>query len=173
MPSRTERPLQATRPNHVWAYDFVHDTCANGQKLKVLTVIDEWTRECLAVEVDGRINARRVIQVVQRLITQYGAPTFIRSDNGPEFVAQAVKTWLAVSGIQTAYIEAGKPWQNGRNESFNGKLRDECLNVEWFRHRLEARVVIEQWRQQYNEHRPHSSLKYRTPTEVRANYAEA
>ena len=167
------RPLPASRPNHVWAYDFVHDTCANGQKLKILTVVDEWSRECLAVEVEGRMTARRVITVLQRLIEQHGPPTFIRSDNGPEFVAKAVKSWLAQQGIQTAYIEAGKPWQNGTNESFNGKLRDECLNLEWFRHRLEAQVVIEQWRQQYNEQRPHSSLQYRTPMQARMTYYES
>jgi putative transposase len=142
------RPRPADHPNHVWAYDFGHDTCANGQKLKILTVVDEWTREGLAAEVEGRITATRVIQVVQRLIQQYGAPSFIRSDNGPECVAQAVKTWLAQQGIQTVYIDGGKPWQNGTNESFNGKLRDECLNLEWFRHRREAQIVIEQWRQQ-------------------------
>ncbi len=164
------RPLPACRPNHVWAYDFVHDTCANGQKLKILTVVDEWSRECLTVEVEGRITAARVIRVVHSLIEQYGAPTFIRSDNGPEFVAKAVKTWLAQRGIQTAYIDGGKPWQNGTNESFNGKLRDECLNLEWFRHRREAQVIIEQWRRQYNEQRPHSSLGYQTPSHVRANY---
>ncbi len=167
------RPLPACRPNHVWAYDFVHDTCANGQKLKILTVVDEWSRECLAVEVEGRMTAPRVILVLQRLIQQYGPPAFIRSDNGPEFVAKAVKMWLAHRGIQTAYIEAGKPWQNGTNESFNGKLRDECLNLEWFRHRLEAQVVIEQWRRVYNEQRPHSSLQYRTPTQARVSYYES
>ena len=167
------RPLPACRPDHVWAYDFIHDTCANGQKLKILTMVDEWSRECLAVEVEGRMTARRVISVFQRLIHQYGPPAFIRSDNGPEFVAKAIKTWLAQQGIETAYIEAGKPWQNGTNESFNGKLRDECLNLEWFRHRLEAQVVIEQWRQQYNEQRPHSSLRYRTPTQARVSYYES
>ncbi len=119
------------------------------------------------------MTARRVISVLQRLIQQHGPPAFIRGDNGPEFVATAVKTWLAQQGIQTAYIEAGKPWQNGTNESFNGKLRDECLNLEWFRHRLEAQVVIEQWRQQYNEQRPHSSLQYRTPTQARLRYYES
>ena len=164
------RPLPACRPNHVWAYDFVQDTCANGQKLKILTVVDEWSREGLAVVVAGRITAARVTQVLQGLIQQYGPPTFIRSDNGPEFVAKTVKTWLARQGIQTAYIDPGKPWQNGTNESFNGKLRDECLNMEWFRHRREAQVVIEQWRRQYNEQRPHSSLGYQTPSQVRARY---
>ncbi len=162
------RPLPAQQPNHVWAYDFVHDRCANGQKLKILTVVDEWTRECLALEVDGRITSRRVVDVLARLIDRYGAPQFVRRDNGPEFVAKAVNTWLTQSGVHTAYIDAGKPWQNGTNESFNGKLRDECLNLEWFRHRLEARTVMEHWRCQYNEYRPHSSLGYRTPAQMRA-----
>lgn len=164
------RPLPAARPNHVWAYDFVHDTCANGQHLKILTVVDEWSREGLAVEVAGRITPAAVIRVVQRLIAQYGTPAYLRSDNGPEFVARAVKTWLAEQGIQTAYIEGGKPWQNGTNESFNGKLRDECLNLEWVRHRREAQIVIEQWRRQYNEQRPHSSLGYQPPSQVCAMY---
>lgn len=164
------RPLPVDRPNQVWAYDFVHDTCANGQQLKILTVVDEWSREWLAVEVEGRITAARVIRVMQRLIQEFGTPAYMRSDNGPELVAQAVKRWLAEQGIQIAYIEGGKPWQNGTNESFNGKLRDECLNLEWFRHRREAQVVIEQWRRQYNEHRPHSSLGYQPPSQLRVTY---
>ncbi len=161
------RPFVPTETNQVWAYDFIHDRCANGQKLKLLTVVDEWTRECLAIEVQGRLTANGVINVLRTLIEQHGAPRFLRSDNGPEFIAQAIKAWLAQSGVQTAYIDPGKPWQNGTNESFNGKLRDECLNLEWFRHRLEARIVIEQWRCHYNEQRPHSSLGYRTPSQLR------
>ena len=163
----TARPLAPTQVNEVWAYDFIHDRCANGQKLKLLTVVDEWTRECLAIQVDGQLTATRVLQVLRELIRRHGPPRYLRSDNGPEFIAHAVRNWLTNSGIQTAYIDAGKPWQNGTNESFNGKLRDECLNLEWFRHRTEARIVIEQWRQQYNEQRPHSSLKYRTPNQIR------
>ncbi len=161
------RPLAPTQPNQVWAYDFLYDRCANGQQLKLLTVVDEWTRECLAIEVEGRIPAKRVVRVLDDLMQRYGRPAYIRSDNGPEFVACAVKAWLAHHAVQTAYIDAGKPWQNGTNESFNSKLRDECLNLEWFRHRLEARVVVEQWRQHYNERRPHSSLGYRTPAYMR------
>jgi putative transposase len=161
------RPLTATQANQVWAYDFIYDRCANGQKLKLLTVVDEWTRECLAIEVEGRLTAARVIQVLGVLVRRHGPPRYLRSDNGPEFIAQAIRAWLTQSGIQTAYIDAGKPWQNGTNESFNGKLRDECLNVEWFRHRMEARILIEQWRRHYNEQRPHSSLGYRTPSQVR------
>jgi putative transposase len=166
--SISARPMVAERANQVWAYDFVHDACANGQKLKMLTVIDEWTRECLAIEVEGRINSSRVIEVLSRSISLNGHPTYIRSDNGPEFVAHRVKEWLKNSGVQTTFIEPGKPWQNGTNESFNGKFRDECLNREWFRNRAEAKIIVEQWRRHYNEERPHSSLNYRTPAQVRA-----
>ncbi len=166
--SASIRPFAATRANQVWAYDFVFDTCANGQNLKMLTVVDEWTRECLAIEVDARINSRAVIDVLSRLMSLRGHPQYVRSDNGPEFVSKAVKQWLSGSGVQTAYIDRGKPWQNGLNESFNGKLRDECLNLEWFRNRAEAKVVIEQWRKHYNEQRPHSSLGYKTPAQFSA-----
>ena len=162
------RPLAATLVNQVWAYDFVFDSCANGEKLKLLTVVDESTRECLAIEVGARINSRAVIDVLTSLMRLHGRPEYLRSDNGPEFVSKAVKQWLSSRGVQTAYIEGGKPWQNGLNESFNGKLRDECLNLEWFRNRAEAKVVIEKWRKHYNEQRPHSSLGYKTPAQFRA-----
>jgi putative transposase len=137
------RPVPATAANHVWAYDFVHDACANGQKLKILTVVDEYTRYCLAIEVAGRLRSGQVIEVLARLITQWGAPQFLHSDNGPEFIAQAIKRWLARHRVETVYIEPGKPWQNGTNESFNGKFRDECLNAAWFLNRAEARIRIE------------------------------
>ena len=157
------RPLPTTGPNQVWAYDFVFDACANGQQLKCLTIIDEWTRESLAIDVQGSIRSGRVIEVLAQLISIHGAPQYLRSDNGPEFVSKAVLKWLTSEGIATAYIDPGKPWQNGDNESFNGKFRDECLSLEWFRNRVEARVVIETWRQHYNTDRPHSSLGYLTP----------
>jgi putative transposase len=162
------RPLAATRANQVWAVDFVFDSCTNGQKLKMLTVVDESTRESLAIEVGARINSLAVIEVLTRLMSLHGQPEYLRSDNGPEFVSKAIKQWLSSSGVKTAYIEGGKPWQNGLNESFNGKLRDECLNLEWLRNRAEAKVIIEQWRKHYNEQRPHSSLGYKTPTQFRA-----
>lgn len=164
----SSRPVPASCANQVWAYDFVHDGCANGQKLKLLTVVDEWTRECLAIEVGARINSASVIDVLSRLMSLHGRPTSLRSDNGPEFVATKVKEWLKTSGVQSAFIEPGKPWQNGTNESFNGKLRDECLNMQWFRNRAEAKIIIEGWRCHYNEDRPHSSLSYQTPAQVRA-----
>jgi putative transposase len=161
------RPTPPTARNHVWAYDFVFDRCANGQILKCLTVIDEWTRECLAIDVAGGIRSGRVIEVLTQLVSLHGAPRYLRSDNGPEFVATAILRWLTAAGIDTALIEPGKPWQNGTDESFNGKFRDEHLSLQWFRHRAEARVSIEQWRRHYNEVRPHSSLGYRTPAEFK------
>lgn len=157
------RPLEATRPNHVWTYDFVFDHCANGQRLKILTVTDEFTRESLALEVGTRLKSKGVIGVLERLFANRGVPAAIRSDNGPEFVAKAVQRWLERRHVQTAYIAPGSPWQNGYAESFNGRLRDECLNIEWFHNLAEAKVVIECWRKHYNEERPHSSLGYKTP----------
>ena len=161
------RPTAPETRNHVWAYDFVFDACANGQVLKCLTIVDEWTRECHAIDVAGRIRSTRVIEVLAQLISVHGAPRYLRSDNGPEFVSRAILQWLLAAGIDTALIDPGKPWQNGTDESFNGKFRDECLNVEWFRTRPEATIVIEQWRRHYNDVRPHSSLGYLTPQEFR------
>lgn len=143
------------------------DACANGQQLKCLTVIDEHTRESLAIDVAGSIRSGRVIEVLSRIISERGAPKYLRSDNGPEFVSKALLKWLLAANIDTALIDPGKPWQNGADESFNGKLRDECLSLEWFRNRVEAKVVIEQWRRHYNQVRPHSSLAYMTPEEFR------
>ena len=159
------RPHPAKRANDLWAIDFVFDRCANGQVLKCLTVVDEFTHACLSIDVAGRLRSRQVIAELSRLMSAHGAPRAIRSDHGPEFVADAVRRWLRDEGIETALIEPGKPWQNGINESFNGKFRDECLNVEWFRTRREARVLIERWRYEYNTERPHSSLGYLTPNE--------
>ncbi len=164
------RPLPASAPNQVWAYDFVFDACANGQQIKCLTVIDEFTRECLAIDVAGSIRSKRVIEVLARLISVNGAPRHLRSDNGPEFVSNAILEWLANARIDTAHIDPGKPWQNGDNESFNGKFRDECLSLEWFRTRVEARVVIETWRRHYNHVRPHQSLEDLTPIEFKTRY---
>ncbi len=161
------RPLPANGPNQVWAYDFVFDACANGQQLKCLTVIDEFTRGCLAIDVAGGIRSARVIEVLAKLVSLHGAPRYLRSDNGPEFVSRALLRWSHAADIDTAVIEPGKPWQNGSNESFNGKFRDECLAMEWFRNRVEAKVVIENWRQEYNAVRPHSSLGYLTPLEFK------
>jgi putative transposase len=161
------RPLPATGINHVWAYDFIFDSCANGQTLKCLTVIDEFTRECLAIDVAGSIRSGRVIEVLTKLVSVHGAPRYLRSDNGSEFIARAIVRWLHSTDIETAFIDPGKPWQNGADESFNGKFRNEHLSLQWYRHRVEATVAIEQWRQFFNEVRPHSSLAYRTPKEFK------
>lgn len=161
--STQPRPCLPVGRNSVWSYDFVFDACANGQSLKCLTVVDEYTRQCLAIDVAGSIRAGRVIEVLSRLISLHGAPAYLRSDNGPEFVSTELLQWAADENLGTVLIEPGKPWQNGTNESFNGKFRDECLSMEWFRNRLEARVIIEDWRRHYNEVRPHSSLDYLTP----------
>lgn len=166
------RPRPPEAANDVWAYDFVHDRCADGRRLKCLTVVDEYTREALAIDVAGQIRSARVIEVLTRLVSLRGAPRYLRSDNGPEFVSRAVLRWLSEAQIQTAYIEPGKPWQNGSNESFNGKFRDECLSMEWFRSREEARVLIEKWRIHYNTERPHSSLNNLTPTQFQQQLSE-
>jgi putative transposase len=165
------RPQAPTGANQVWSYDFVFDWCANGQQLKCLTVTDEWTKEGLAIEVDGRLRSGRVIEVLSRLVSERGAPLYLRSDNGPEFVARALLKWMADQKIETALIDPGKPWQNGVGESFNGKFRDECLSMEWFLSRAQAKVVIEAWRRHYNQVRPHSSIGYLTPAEFAAKLA--
>jgi putative transposase len=159
------RAFTPFKANTVWAYDFVFDTTAGGQQIKCLTIIDEYTRECLAIDVAGSIRSKRVIEVLARLVSLRGAPLFLRSDNGPEFVSQAILEWISHAGIATALSDPGKPWQNGADESFNGKFRDECLSLEWFRSRREAAVIIEAWRRHYNDIRPHSSLNYLTPNE--------
>jgi putative transposase len=168
----TLRPLAPTARNSVWSYDFVYDACANGQKIKCLTVVDEYTRECLAIDVSGAIRSSRVIDVLSRLMRVHGVPRYLRSDNGPEFVSKSLLEWAVKESLQIALIDPGKPWQNGTNESFNGKFRDECLSMEWFRNRLEARVVIEDWREHYNDVRPHSSLSYQTPNEFKLSLSE-
>jgi putative transposase len=167
------RPLPATGANQVWAYDFLFDACANGQQLKCLTVIDEYTRECLAIDVAGSIRSGRVIEVLSKLVSVHGAPRYLRSDNGPEFVSRAVLRWLTEARIDTACIDPGKPWQNGSNESFNGKLRDECLSMQWFKNRIDAKILIEQFRREFNEVRPHSSLGQLTPAEFKRTLSTA
>lgn len=162
---RGEMPQKATHRGHVWCYDFVEDRTVQGQKLRMLTVADEYTREGLAVEVDFSLPASRVIEVLERLFERYGAPEYLRSDNGPEFVSLALRRWLEQRGVRTVYIEAGKPWQNGKGERFNGSLRGECLSREVFYGLLDARTKVESWRRRYTEARPHSALGYLTPKE--------
>jgi putative transposase len=155
--------LRPSWPNHVWAYDFVQDRTHDGRTIRMLTVIDEFTRECLAIEVARHLRHDDVLQVLAELFTRHGPPDHIRSDNGSEFTAIAVREWLPRLGVKTLYIEPGSPWENGYNESFNGKLRDELLNGEIFYTLREAKVLIERWRLHYNTIRPHSSLCYRPP----------
>jgi putative transposase len=155
--------LRPERPNHVWSYDFVENRTHNGRKFRMLTVIDEFTRECLAIRVDRKLRSTDVIDVLSDLFILRGVPGHIRSDNGPEFIAKAVREWIAAVGAKTAFIEPGSPWENGYCESFNSKLRDELLNGEIFYSLAEARVIIEGWRRHYNTVRPHSSLGYKPP----------
>jgi putative transposase len=145
------RPLPATGASHLWAYEFVFDARANGQQLKCLTIIDECTRECLAIDVAGSIRSSRVIGVLSRLVCVHGAPRYLRSDKGPEFVSRAILRWLTAANIDMAFIDPGKPWLNGMNESFNDKFRDECLNMQWVTNRIDAKILIEDFRRQFNE----------------------
>jgi transposase InsO family protein len=149
--------------NHVWAYDFVMDRTHDGKRFRMLTVLDEYSRECLAIKVARSLKAADVVEVLLDLFILRGLPEYIRSDNGGEFTADLVKTWLDTLRVNTLFIEPGSPWENGYNESFNGKLRDELLNGEIFYTLKEARILIEQWRCHYNTVRPHSALRYRPP----------
>ncbi|MGR3269842.1 IS3 family transposase [Thalassococcus profundi] len=155
--------LRPERPNHVWSYDFVESRTHDGRKFRMLNLIDEFTRECLSIRIDRRLRSTDVIDVLSDQFILRGVPDHIRSDNGPEVVAMAVREWIAAVGARTAYIEPGSPWENGYCESFNAKLRDELLNGEIFYSLAEAKIVIEGWRQHYNTKRPHSSLGYRPP----------
>ena len=155
--------LRPTHRNHVWSYDFVADRTHDGRVIKMLTVIDEFSRECLAIVVERRLQSDDVLSCLADLFIKHGVPDYIRSDNGSEFTARMVRHWLQQIGVQTLYIEPGSPWENGYNESFNGKLRDELLRGEIFYTLKEAQVLIERWRREYNTFRPHSSLQYRCP----------
>jgi len=164
---------KATHRNHVWSYDFVTERTEDGRYLKLLVVVDEFTRECLAIEVSRSFTAREVILALQYLFAVRGAPEHIRSDNGPEFVATSVQKWLAQACVRTLYVQKASPWENGYVESFNGKLRDELLNGELFLSLAEARYVIDQWRLDYNHRRPHSSLNWQTPAAFAAKLTES
>jgi transposase InsO family protein len=158
----------ADHKNHIWSWDFVDEQTERGSKLRILTLIDEHTRQCLAVHVAWSIRAVDVITVVEAAMERYGVPEHIRSDNGPEFIAYAIQDWLKEKQVKTIYINPGSPWENGHIESFHDKLRDECLNREIFGSLMEAKVLVEQWRIEYNMQRPHSSLGYKTPEEYAA-----
>jgi transposase InsO family protein len=155
--------LRPEYKDHVWSYDFVMDRTCNGRAFKMLNILDEYSRECLAVSVGRNLTSKEVIDVLSDLFLYRGIPDYIRSDNGPEFTAKAVRKWLKRLGVKTLFIEPGSPWENGYIESFNGKLRDELLNREIFTTLFEAKVLIEQWRREYNHVRPHSSLGYKPP----------
>ncbi len=150
----------------------MHDQLIDGRALKMLCVIDKYTRECLAIEAGASLRSQDVILTLSRLMRLYGKPAYIRSDNGAEFTAVKVMRWLRDQDVGPAFITPGSPWQNGFVESFNGKLRDELLNREWFRNRSEAKILIEQWRQFYNEQRPHSAHRYQPPVSARRNWLE-
>lgn len=162
---------RAEHKNHVWAWDFVFDRTANGRSLKWLSLIDEHTRECLALEVNRRMTSDDVLDVLRDLFVVRGVPQHIRSDNGPEFIAHAIRRFLTGAGVETLYIEPGSPWQNGYAESFNSRLRDELLNAEVFENVPEAQSLAAEWRNDYNHRRPHSSLGYLTPAEYAAGCA--
>ena len=162
-------PCRAEYPNHVWAYDFLFDQCENGRKLKVLTITDEFTRVCLEIEVEYRMNAAFVGATLLRLFAERGSPRYVRSDNGPEFIAKALMRTLKMQGVECLHIDPGSPWQNGLDERFNGSYRDECANLETFHNRDHARALSKLYKRHYNQERPQSSLAYQTPMDFAAS----
>jgi putative transposase len=164
---------RAERINQVWSYDFVMDQTEDGRRLKMLPIVDEYSRECLEIEVSRSLRAEDVVKVLGRLFVEHGEPEYIRSDNGPEFIAEAVKQWLRESGVKTLYIEPGSPWENAYSESFNSRFRDELLDRELFTSVLEAKVLVSDYKQEYNHQRPHSSLNYQTPAAFAATVRQA
>jgi putative transposase len=161
----SSRRLRAEHRNEVWSWDLLYDHTEQGRTLRILSLIDEYTKECLAIQVGYSIRAVDGITVLEATIQRYGTPKYLRSDNGPEFIAQAIQDWLKSQSVRSAYIQPGAPWEQACIESFHDKLRDECLNREIFSSLLEARLILEQWRVEYNQNRPHSALGYLTPTE--------
>ncbi len=159
---------RAEYPGHVWSYDFAMDATEDGRRLKIMPIVEEYSRECLALEVERSITAQDVVETLDRLFTERGVPSFIRSDNGPEFIAKAVKRWLEVCGVKTLYIAPGAPWENAYSETFISRVRDELLDREEFANLKEAKVLAEDYRDHYNHHRPHGALGYLTPTEFAA-----
>ena len=163
--------LVAVRPNERWSMDFMMDTFADGRKFRLLTIVDDATRECLAAEVETSLPGRRVVRVLERLVADRGYPKTLVIDNGPEFTGQTFTAWAGRYAVTLHFIEPGKPVQNAYIESFNGKFRDECLNEQWFLSPADARQTIEAWRQDYNTNRPHSALGYQTPEAYRNRLA--
>lgn len=156
---------RAEHTNHVWSYDFAMDATEDGRRLKVMPIVDEYSRECLALEMERSITAEGVVGILEGLFAERGEPAYIRSDNGPEFIAEAIKSWLAASGVKTLYIEPGAPWENAYSETFISRLRDELLNRELFANLKEAKVLAKDYREHYNQQRPHGALGYLTPAE--------
>jgi putative transposase len=159
---------RAQAKDHVWAWDFLHDRTADGRPLKWLSVVDEYTRECLVLEVRRGLNAEEVVALLRRVVRVRGVPKHIRSDNGPEFIARAIRDWLARDGVEALYIAPGAPWENGHAEAFHSRLRDELVDGEEFASLLEAQTLAKEWQRAYNRERPHSALGYRTPSEFAA-----
>jgi putative transposase len=170
--SKTPGHLAASQPNNTWAMDYQFDETAGGRRLKILNVTDEFTREALASEVGRSIDAKTTVKVLAELVGTRGAPRYVRCDNGPEFVSDALKRWCVGSGATTSFIDPGAPWQNAFVESFNGRMREELLNLEVFDSLYEAKVLIEDWRVEYNDYRPHRSLRMLTPSEFAARWKE-
>jgi putative transposase len=173
--ARTPRVVQALtwQPGEAWAMDFMQDVLVDGRRFRTLNVLDIVTRECLAIEIDTSLPGQRVVRLLDQLIRWHGAPKRITLDNGPEFTGQALDVWVYQHGVALDFIDPGRPMQNGHLESFNGKFRDECLNIHWFRSLADARRLIEDWRQSYNTERPHSALCGRTPTQQALYYQQA
>jgi putative transposase len=167
---RGERPVAPSRPNERWSMDFVHDSLAHGRKIRTLNIVDDFTRECLAIEVDHSIGGKRVIRVLEKLKAKRGLPDYLLTDNGPEFTGKDMENWAYTRDLKHLFIEPGKPVQNCFVESFNGRFRDECLNEHWFKCLMHAKSVIEQWRFDYNHNRPHGSLNKMTPAEFAKNF---
>ena len=166
-------PHAPTTPNEVWCLDFVHDACLNGTQLKVLAVVDEFTRECLALEAATSIKAPTVRQILSEIFEERGAPKYLRCDNGPEFISHCLAVWLLLSGVESRFTKPGSPWQNGKALNFNGKLRAEFLNAEVFHNLADTQLKLRLFRRFYNEERPHSSLGYLTPATYRERSQES
>jgi putative transposase len=163
-------PMKALAPNHIWTLDFVADRLSHGGRLRMLSVVDEFTRECLTVRVERSLKAKDVQETLETIMKDKGGPCYLRSDNGSEFVEKNLQKWLRQNNVDSIFITPGSPWENGYCESFNGKLRDECLNMHWFKTLKEAKVLIEMWRHEYNTFRPHSALRYKPPSEFAAHW---
>lgn len=158
--------IEATKPNEVWSWDFIHDRTEDGRTVKIFSLIDEYSRYCVTLLVEGQINSKAVMRALDAACARFGYPMHIRSDNGPEFVAEIIREWITINGVQSVFIEPGCPWQNPYVESFHSRFRNDCLNRELFMNLLDARVAISDWRDKYNDRRPHSGIGYLSPVEV-------